>query len=89
MSSEKFQVDREYVDTKEFESSTSPSNGAPVGYHGKAIVHTSLSGPLTLAERDVFGNEEDAAIKYKTLSWQLCAVYEVLLKRLSLLMSTG
>ncbi|OCT44174.1 hypothetical protein CLCR_00732 [Cladophialophora carrionii] len=33
-------------------------DGAPAGYH----------------ERDVFGNEEGADIKYKTLSWPLVAV---------------
>ena len=29
---------------------------------------------LTYSEHDVFGNEENATIKYKTLSWQLVAV---------------
>ncbi|KIW15904.1 hypothetical protein PV08_05954 [Exophiala spinifera] len=34
------------------------AEGAPIGYH----------------DNDVFGNEENAAIKYKTLSWPLVAV---------------
>ena len=33
-----------------------------------------LNRQLTLSDHDVFGNEENATIKYKTLSWQLCAV---------------
>lgn len=41
-------------------------------YEEEGIV-TSGSRHIT-GERDVFGNEEDHQIKYKTLSWQLVAV---------------
>ena len=42
-------------------------------YEEERII-TSGSNRYITGERDVFGNEEDHQIKYKTLSWQLVAV---------------
>ncbi len=51
-------------------------DGAPAGYHGMSIGCLDLvsHASLTQIDRDVFGNEEGAEIKYKTLSWPLVAV---------------
>ncbi|KAJ9608710.1 hypothetical protein H2200_006481 [Cladophialophora chaetospira] len=50
-------------------------DGAPAGYHGMSIRRRDSSViRLTYADHDVFGNEEGADIKYKTLSWPLVAV---------------
>lgn len=50
--------------------------GAPAGYHGRSNECHSFTDAefLTKSDRDVFGNEDDADIKYKTLSWPLVAV---------------
>ncbi len=48
--------------------------GAPAGYHGKSTTRPLPGSRLTRTENDVFGNEDDADIKYKTLSWPLVAV---------------
>jgi len=50
--------------------------GAPAGYHGALHNRVDCTGCLllTASDRDVFGNEEGADIKYKTLSWPLVAV---------------
>ena len=53
--------------------STFEANEASTGYHGKSTApHSTLANAIK--EHDVFGNEDGAAIKYKTLSWQLCAI---------------
>lgn len=42
-------------------------------YEEEGIITSGPNRHIT-GERDVFGNEEDHQIKYKTLSWQLVAV---------------
>jgi hypothetical protein len=51
-------------------SESSPSYTEALAFDGRQID----GAPAHYHERDVFGNEDDAAIKYKTLSWQLVAV---------------
>lgn len=47
---------------------------APVYPYKEETTVTSARGRHITGERDVFGDEENHQIKYKTLSWQLVAV---------------
>jgi hypothetical protein len=51
-------------------ASSSPGHTEALAYTGGEID----GAPADYHERDVFGYEGDAQIKYKTLSWQMVAV---------------
>jgi hypothetical protein len=61
------------------DESTTLNSPKSAAYLGLASLAQKRNNQANSSENDVFGNEENATIKYKTLSWQLCAVYAFLL----------
>jgi len=62
-----------YIDISAMLDEKRSAGETPVYPYEEEGIITSGSRHVT-GERDVFGDEEDHQIKYKTLSWQLVAV---------------